>query len=389
MIDIEESDVLDRIETYAESDTPEAHRAVAIYAMRIGLEAMGVMQGTMDKQALEQVAERVLWNTEAKIRELVGEQNKNIEAALAEQRTTFDTVVETQSEEIGGLLTAHQTAVEAQREEIGALLTEHRDKLLDEFKLDVDGSAMERLNKRITEAFGEVRDKVAGLAQYKQDRKQSTQGGHDFERDLGRLLEQIADGAGDHFSSDGGSPGVSGRGKKGDYTVTFGEGSRFPGEAIAIEAKRSYSYKLDEAWEDCRLSRENRRASVAIFVWNLQAAKSQKHHIPLLRRENDIIVLWDEEDPSTNIYLKTAYWLAKSIVMPAGAADDPTRQTEVDLIQKAFEQIGAQLNDLSMIKKKAETILGDASEMSKLASRVHARVKTQVEGVSDSIERLK
>lgn len=366
---IEDQAIIDQLHTYA--DTPDQVEGVALAALRMGLAALPAVRGIVDQEVLQRVAEDMVRQVGETVTDLVADQNEVLDTKLKDQQEVFD------------------ATIKGQNEGISELLETHREKILRELSLDEDGTAMVRLDERITEAFGEVKEKVAQLEQHKKDRRRSTQGGHDFEAAVGELLEQIANDAGDRWASVGGTPGHNGNSKKGDFTVTLGEAARFSGECIAVEAKRSSAYKLTEAFAECAEARQNRRARVGLFVWDRTSAREKKHRLPLVREGDDIVVLWDPDDSDTDLYLHTAFWLARSLVsVDEPEHEDAELQGEIEILKSAFEAIEGDLQVLEDLRNKGDRITRDGAEVQRLAGELHVRLSNQVRGLRESVARL-
>ncbi len=123
-LQIQDQDILSKLQHYAASE--EEMESLALLALRIGLEAIPVMRGGLDQQALQQVGADILLQ---------------IQDAL------------------------------------GRTLESYQERLLSEFSLDVDNSAMQRLQQQITQSYDKVNKAIAG----KEATVSSTQGGMIFE----------------------------------------------------------------------------------------------------------------------------------------------------------------------------------------------------------------
>jgi hypothetical protein len=166
----------------------------------------------------------------------------------------------------------------------------------------------------------------------------------------------------------------------GDYVVTLGEGCIAAGERIVIEAKRNANYTRSKILDECAGARKNRAASMSIFVWDEES--SQGKQSPLERNKQDIIVLWDMDKPETTIYLKAAYWLARSLVIPKTAT---ASKLEITNLSVAFEDIQKQLAKLEAIKKTGERIEKDAKSVSMYTKEVYDTLEVRIEQMAKNI----
>lgn len=150
-IQIKDEDILHKLNEFADSD--EERESVALLALRIGLEAMPVIRGQLDRQALQDVGIHMLDRI----------------------HDSLDVVLQT-----------------------------HQQTLLDQFSLDVEDSAMQRFQYQITESYQQIYKAIIESSTSRQYQRRSTQGGGVFEDDLGKVLQDIATGAGvkDEMSSD-------------------------------------------------------------------------------------------------------------------------------------------------------------------------------------------
>src|SRR4030095_8223241 len=89
---------------------------------------------------------------------------------------------------------------------------------------------------------------------------------------------------------------------------------------IVIEAKARGVCTLKTTLEEADLARRNRSASVCLFVHSSQTAPAG---LPELHRWGpDIVVIWNADDPATDVRLKAAYLLAKALCVRANQHDE-------------------------------------------------------------------
>ncbi len=210
----------------------------------------------------------------------------------------------------------------------------------------------------------------------KETQRRTTQGGATFEDALGNLLGDIASGAGDMYESTGANAGNISMCKVGDFVITLGKSCSAAAERLVVEAKRNQKYNLEKALEECKTARKNRGAQVALFVWDKEHGEA-KHQPPLARYDKDIVVLWTEDDPNTEIYVRAAYWLARNMIMPQPANEQAARVKE-KLVADAFEQIEKLINMLEDIKKSGEKVVKEGEKIKYWAYNVQTQLEAQV-----------
>ena len=323
--------LLDDLARYGDADEQQR---IAEVALRLGLQALRHARGEIDALALQQTAERVLDQVEARF-------------------------------------SRH--------------LSEHAAMLGQQFSLDTPDSLLQRVVQtsetiymRLSETTGSQHSDLVGrleaMATRRQIERRSTQGGIPFEDAVIALFSQIAQGAGDRCDGTGTEVGRLLNTKVGDAVIVLGSACAAAGERIVIEAKRSQSYNRAKALEECKVARDNRAAQVAIFVWDRSSAKNQP---PLARYANDIIVLWDEEDPTSDVYVQAAYWLARGLVV-AKPQDDVLIKTRQRQVEDAFDEILRFATMFEKIKKSGEAVLKNGQEIVALTTTMQGQLAAQV-----------
>jgi len=298
------------------------------------------------------------------------------------------------------------------------------DALVDEFSLDKPDSALSRLVKKVEDAQGligqsltlddensplsrlkrelkstidglvsensafqaEVRAALASLQAKKETAAKSTLHGHAFEEQLGNLLDIEARRLNDVFESTGSETGAISHCKVGDYVTTLGPDSAAPGARIVWEAKSNKSYDLVSALKEIDQARKNRQAQVGVFVFSKSAAPDGLE--PLARYGNDIVVVWDSEDPSTDLHVTTALSLARALVIRETHESAESEQA-LDAIELAVRAIEKQLKYLDEFKTQAETIRGHGDKIVNRAAKVKEELADQVSELDKQVAALK
>lgn len=331
LLPIIDPDLLAELARYGDADAQER---IALVSLRLGLQALRHARGEVDALALQQTAERVI-------------------------------------DQIESRFTEH--------------LSQHAGLLAQQFSLDQPDSLLQRLTHVTESYYRQVADdngarhtdlvsRLESLSTRRQLLRRSTQGGTPFEEAVIELIGGLAHAAGDQCERTADQEGTVSRAKVGDAVVILGRDCAATGERVVIEAKRSQSYTRAKALEECKTARENRDAQVAIFVWDRASARNQP---PLARHGNDIIVLWDEENPASDVYVHAAYWLARGLVVPKPATDHLTR-TQQRQVEGAFDQILGLATILEKVKKSGEDVVKKGQEVVALTLTVQGQLEAQV-----------
>ena len=181
---------------------------------------------------------------------------------------------------------------------------------------------MERQHTDNTEFQAEIRATIEALRARREEAARSTRHGQELEDSVGELLRPEAQRQGDSFEAIGTRPGARRHCKVGDFVVTISPESRAPGARIVIEAKENASYDVTTALAELATARENREASVGIFVFSRSTAPVGLE--PLARHGDDILVVWDRDELAYDVYLKAALSIARAIVVRAAIGAEET-----------------------------------------------------------------
>lgn len=256
--------------------------------------------------------------------------------------------------------------------------------------LDDEKSPLSRLRSELLKVIGElteknagfqaeVRETLAGLHARKQEAARSTRHGLEFEAAVGELLQQEAQRLGDVFAAVGTTVGARPRSKVGDHTITLGQESAAPGAVIVCEAKEQQGVTLQEALKEIEEARENRRASVGVFVFSKRAAPAGLE--PIQRHGKDVVAVWDRDDSQTDIYLKATLSVARALaVREHGAAQK--QQAELIALERAIIMIGKDA-------ERAEQISTSAASAQSAVSKICREAEAIREDLGEQIERLK
>ena len=199
---------------------------------------------------------------------------------------------------------------------LSKLLQNTSEQISNNLTLDNDQSALSRLKRELqgtieemvksnTDFHTDVRTTLAALQARREEADRSTRHGNTFEEDLGYLLAVEAQRSGDLHEPTGNTTGAIKNSKKGDHIITLGPETAAPGVRIVWEAKEDRSYGIKDALAEIDEARKNRQAQIGVFVFSQKTAPSGIQ--PFTRYGHDIVLLWDADEPTSNIYIKAAY----------------------------------------------------------------------------------
>jgi hypothetical protein len=164
--------------------------------------------------------------------------------------------------------------------------------------------------------------------------------------------------------------------KVGDFVVILSPDSAFPGARIVVEAKDVKGFSTTKAQAEIKAARENRDASVGVFVYS--RANAPVNLEPLSRWGQDVIVIWDSEDAGTDVYFKAALSIARALVIQREKAR--TEQTvcahEMDV---AVTTLTEHVKMLDEIARYAGLVRQNGDKVAKSAETLRTRIFEQLD----------
>jgi hypothetical protein len=144
-----------------------------------------------------------------------------------------------------------------------------------------------------------MRTTVESLRVRREEAAKSTSHGFDFEDSVATVIQNEAQRFGDMFANTKDTTGAIPRCKVGDFVTTLSPEAAAPGSRIVFEAKADKSYSAKDALHELRTARENRQATVGVFVFSSTTAPAGME--PLSRFGQDILAVWSVDDPMTDV----------------------------------------------------------------------------------------
>jgi hypothetical protein len=186
---------------------------------------------------------------------------------------------------------------------------------------------------------------------------------------VGEFVQREAQRLGDVYESTNDSAGAISRCKVGDCVLTLGQESAAPDARIVFEAKKDRSYSLKDALAELQKARENRQSQIGVFVFSHDSAPQGIE--PLSRFGNDVVLVWDAENPQTDIVFKSAISVARMIavqerrVTGEAAADITEMKDAIDALCRDVSVLDDIVKCASAAQNHCEKIVSKAGGLKK------------------------
>jgi hypothetical protein len=263
--------------------------------------------------------------------------------------------------------------------------------------LDDEASALARLKRELEGMVGrllrenaefqlQMREAVARLDTRRKEEARSPRHGIEFEERLGALLAHEAQRLGDLHEATGDVTGVIKNCKVGDHVIELGAESAAANARIVWEAKDKQGSTLRGALAEIDEARRNRHAQVGVFVFSSATAPAGLES--LQRRGNDIVVVWDADDPAGEIVVRAAYSLARCMAVRERRADRESQSALVEL-DHAARSIEKQVSYLDEVRRWAETVRGHGEKIADRSGRMVEELKREVERLDAQVAAMR
>lgn len=277
---------------------------------------------------------------------------------------------------------------------LSAMLASTQEKVSQSLTLDDEKSPLYRLRAELLKVVGEladsnrkfqsdVRETLVALQARRAESQRSTRHGGEFEAAVGEFLQLEAQRAGDLFVAVGETVGAKPRCKIGDHTITLGAESAAPGAVIVCEAKERQGYTAQGALLEMTEARENRVAQIGVFIFSARTAPGGIE--PLQRHGRDVLVVWDPDDPQTDVFLRAALSIARALVVRE-RGDRDKLQTELVELERAITMIAKDVERATRIKTSAETAGSAIRKITDEADAIRAELEQQIGRLRDYVD---
>jgi hypothetical protein len=283
-------------------------------------------------------------------------------------------------------------------------LGETQEQIRRDLSLDKDGSALSNLHgklkaqidnlvERQTKFHTEVSSVLAELRGVKRERAVSPSGGFDFEALAGEALRTRAH-SDELFECVGETTGLIARSKVGDHVQTLGTDSAAPGAKVVYECKRADNFTRAKALAELDEARRNRGALVGVFVLaasSLRDDARMQAEFPrgLTRQGNDIIVVWDPEDSSSDVNLDAAVTLARALLVRERGVEDAAAEVDWEAIDKAINGVERQVAYLDDLNTWCGNITRDSDKIADRIEKMRNDLNRELARLSEQIESLR
>lgn len=258
------------------------------------------------------------------------------------------------------------------------------------FSLDDENSVLARMHRhnqanheKLQEQITQLVDLVARGEARTQAEREGTAHGHTFEEAVSQKLAAWASGFADLFEDCGSTTGRIRSSKVGDHLVCLGSEHVASGRRIVFESKENKSYSAVKAKSEIEVARHNRDADVGVFVLSKRSAGGGAE--PLRRDGQDIFVVWDAEDASSDAYLRAAYVLARHMVV-AQQSDGVDVEVDLETIDKTILDVQKQCAKAQGIRTKGQSIQKAAETIIKDAEKLESDLARNVERLQDEMK---
>lgn len=266
-----------------------------------------------------------------------------------------------------------------------------------EFSLDAETSALARLKREMLEVLDghkkqtaefqqEVREALAEMKARREEAKRSTTHGHDFEEELFRVVQRQCHRAGHIAQQVGATTGIIRNSKVGDITIELSPEHVAAGARIVVEAKEDASYDLSKARAEIDIGRKNRQAEVGVFVFSRDTAPASVE--PFARFGNDIFVIWDANDATSDVFLDAAVSVAYAMCSRAAASRE-TQKADFESLERAIREIEKQIQGFDEITRSGETIKNSSDKILNRARIMKDAVGKQLRVLDEMVGDLK
>ena len=270
-------------------------------------------------------------------------------------------------------------------------------KISSEFSLDEQNSALARMKKELEQLIersnreneefrAHVRASLAALQARKEESLRSTRHGVEFELAVCAFLTESSQAAGDVVEHTAGTTGLIKNCKVGDIVITLGPEHAAGGSRIVIEAKEDASYRLRDALKEMEAARKNRNAEVGVFVFSKRTADWQI--APLGRYGSDVVLVWDCEDPLSDVILSAGVSLARALCAKA-SADRKGLNIDLERMQRAMLDVEKQINGIDEIRRHAQSIRSCADKIDDRARIVSDNILRATRVLNEEAEAIR
>jgi hypothetical protein len=263
--------------------------------------------------------------------------------------------------------------------------------------LDDDASALSRLRRELITVLQstdesnrrfqeEVKVAIRDLTARREEAARSTTHGFTFQDAVYAAIERLARNRTDMAEDVASCPGAIARCKKGDAVVTLGAEHVAAGARIVVESKDDGGYTVARALEEMQQARKNREASLGLFVLSASAAPDGTPGFA--RHGDDVIVVWDPEDPATDVRLEAGFEVCRSLAARR-AREISAQGADLAAIDQAILGVERCLGGMDDIATWARTVESNGQKILKRVQADRDALAAQVVSLRDHTAALR
>ena len=355
----------------------EKRKLFAIQAMRIGVMANHHAQGQIDAEKIRREGDRIIENTKSvltkyfnpndgqfhqRIRQLI-EENEELEQIICKQ-------------------------IDGDNSPLGKTMTERNQTILDNFReqfnLHKGDSALSLLGNELQAKCNEFIEKLDQRIGSKKAAQNAPKGGIDFEKEgILKFIHKWSQKANHTVTHTGNKLGLE-RTRKGDVVIELEPEHAAARCKIVVEAKSEQGSTLHAAWKELEVARKNRGAEVGLFV--LDKNKAPDGLDCLTRYGNDVMIVWDAEDESSDVIFEAGLSLAVALCVKAKTpskegVDPEAMDNAISNIENEIKRLEEITQSANSIKKTSDNILKKAEEMRSDLEKQIRILKENIDGI--------
>lgn len=274
---------------------------------------------------------------------------------------------------------------------------EARLQISSQFSLDEEGSALARMRKELIEVLetqsksnnefqADVQTKLAEMTVRREEAHRSTRHGVEFEEAVFGFINERSQKAGHIATHTGNIAGSISRSRVGDVVIEMGPEHAAAGACIVIEAKEDRSYTLAKARQELDTARKNRDASVGLFVMSKCTAPDGLE--PFGRYGNDIVLIWDKDNPASDVVFDAGLSVATALCVRAKAHTDEVG-ADFEAIEAAVRVIEQQIKNLEDIDNAARLIQDHSSNIRRNVQKTRDLLNNQIDILDEKVGELR
>ncbi len=202
----------------------------------------------------------------------------------------------------------------------------------------------------------EVREAITRLETRRSDAQKSTQGGFDFQDAVIQFIGRQLQGGPYATEVTANVTGLRPNCKVGDLVVRFTQESAFAGTLVVFECKREAGFSVTKALNELDTARENRGASVGVFV--MASSHASADFPAFARYGNSLLVTFDPESEASWPRLQAAVMVALALAsrrqQEKDAGDVDALKDMEKRLQGELERVEKMRTHCSAIRKNNE-----------------------------------